>query len=536
MADDQGDAEGGLRERPHPTVVEHDAYDRAAWGRVRDESPTLRERLEAGQRIFPGFEALGQDVFCALFKYTLTLAPPAEATEGRTALARQVLGWVRSAKGLERLRAETVLDEPRAGLGTLWVLDRVYQMLTHPERFSQRRLLAEFELKQLEEQVEELEEQLSEAAELSETPLAERDPDAFQSTLDTLEGELSEARRDLKRMRGEQARSLSRLPADTQTRIRDLLDTLPERIEENERELSAFGQHLGLPDGATGGSAAAKMELGDELAQSPKLRLLSRMVGAFREFAQAQRRATFERRPAEVHAIDMGRDLARLLPAELSLRRHPLLRQEFMRRFAEAKLLQYAVEGQERAGRGPMIVCLDGSGSMRGEKELWAKAVALTLLEIARKQKRHFRAIVFSGGRHDLRVFDLLQMPSPGISEPPKVELRDVMEFADHFPGGGTHFEAPLDQALELLEAHPDLKRGDIVFITDGAASISSAWLTRFKAAQARLEFSVYAVLVDVGRRIGQAPQADAVARFADRVTSVSRLTSDAVKDIFIRI
>ncbi|MEL6178091.1 MAG: VWA domain-containing protein [Myxococcota bacterium] len=536
MRDDSSDPSGQPDDERYPTVVEYDAYDRAAWQRVLEESPALVERLEAGQRLFPGFRALGQDIFCALFKYTLTVAPEVESEQGRTALARTVLGWVRSARGLERLRAETVLDEARAAFGTLRVLDRVYRMLAHPERFSQRRLLAEFELGQLEERVEELEEQLEASEQLAESPLSERDPEAFGRMVEGLEQELGELRRRLRKMRDTQAQGLGRLPADTQTQLRDLIDHLPERIEDNDREMSAFGQHLGLPEGATRGSATAKLDLGDSLAQNAKLKLLARMVGAFREFAQAQRRSTFERRPAEVHAIDMGRELARLLPAELSLRRHPLLRREFMRRFAEAKLLHYAVEGLERAGRGPMVVCLDGSGSMQGEKELWAKAMALTLLEIARRQKRHFRAIVFSGGRHDLRVFDLLERPSPGQAEPPKVELRELMDFAEHFPGGGTDFEAPLNKALELLETQAQLKGGDIVFVTDGAASISPAWLKQFNAARTRLEFSVYAVLVDTGRRIGQELRTDTVARFADRVTSVSQLTAEAVKEIFIRV
>ena len=45
-----------------------------------------------------------------------------------------------------------------------------------------------------------------------------------------------------------------------------------------------------------------------------------------------------------------------------------------------------------------MVICVDGSGSMSGSKELWAKAVALTLMDIARREKRACLALVFSAG------------------------------------------------------------------------------------------------------------------------------------------
>ena len=63
---------------------------------------------------------------------------------------------------------------------------------------------------------------------------------------------------------------------------------------------------------------------------------------------------------------------------------HPILRKDFHRRFLDQELLQYSLRGVEEKGKGPMIVCLDGSSSMAGDKEIWSKAVTLTLLEIAR--------------------------------------------------------------------------------------------------------------------------------------------------------
>src|SRR5439155_502145 len=77
------------------------------------------------------------------------------------------------------------------------------------------------------------------------------------------------------------------------------------------------------------------------------------------------------------------------------------------RRLVEGRLLSYSLRGVDERGRGPMIVCLDGSGSMAGDKVIWSKAVALTLLEIARRQRRLFRFICFSSADTPLFTLDL---------------------------------------------------------------------------------------------------------------------------------
>ena len=101
----------------------------------------------------------------------------------------------------------------------------------------------------------------------------------------------------------------------------------------------------------------------------------------------------FERSSEELLEVEQGDALHRLLPHELLSLHHPVLRKDFYRRFLDQELIQYSLRGVEDKGKGPMIVCLDGSSSMSGDKEIWSKAVTLTLLEIARKQRRLFRSI-----------------------------------------------------------------------------------------------------------------------------------------------
>ena len=56
-------------------------------------------------------------------------------------------------------------------------------------------------------------------------------------------------------------------------------------------------------------------------------------------------------------------------------------------------------------------------------------------------------------------------------------------------------------------------------------------WKQRFLTEKKRLDFSLYAILIDVG---GSAMET--VADLADRVSRVSELSDEGVKDLFVRV
>ena len=85
--------------------------------------------------------------------------------------------------------------------------------------------------------------------------------------------------------------------------------------------------------------------------------------------------------------------------------------------------------------------------------------------------------------------------------------------MAEYFPGGGTDFQAPIDAAVELI-ADKKLKRGDIVVITDGECQVAPEWLAELRERKEELQFSIFAVLVDVG-----SSELSTLAQFSDRVS-----------------
>ena len=91
---------------------------------------------------------------------------------------------------------------------------------------------------------------------------------------------------------------------------------------------------------------------------------------------------------------------------------------------------------------GDIICCLDESGSTEGEAAAWGKAVAMTLLEIAAESHRSFALIHFAGG----------SSCQVDIFRPGEYTLEDKLSAAETFFGGGTNFERPIREVIQLMD------------------------------------------------------------------------------------
>jgi uncharacterized protein with von Willebrand factor type A (vWA) domain len=247
------------------------------------------------------------------------------------------------------------------------------------------------------------------------------------------------------------------------------------------------------------------------------------MVGRMKVSALALRKKVFERSSEEILEIERGDSIHHLLPNELIVLHHPGLRKDFYRRFLDQELLQYSLRGTDEKGKGPMVVCLDGSSSMAGDKEIWSKAVTLTLLEMARRQRRPFQSICFSSDESPLQILDM------NPKERYEVEMDKVMDLAEYFPGGGTDFQKPLDAALDCLKKSRS-RKGDIVFITDGECQVNGEWAEAFCKEKNKLGFSLFSILIDVGPN-----SLGTLKEFSDKITTIGQLTSEEAKEIFIK-
>ena len=171
----------------------------------------------------------------------------------------------------------------------------------------------------------------------------------------------------------------------------------------------------------------------------------------------------------EIKSIELGNDLMRIVPQELIYLDNDELELLFYKKYAEKTLLCYHLEGQdvenitktkqeereveEKEKKGPIIICVDTSGSMSGLPENIAKACALTLSSQAIKEDRQCHIINFS-----------TKIITFTIDE--NIGMEKLLEFLGMSFWGGTDVTPALDHALEQMQGD-EFNNSDLLLISD---------------------------------------------------------------------
>ncbi|NWK74589.1 VWA domain-containing protein [Acinetobacter sp. SwsAc6] len=177
--------------------------------------------------------------------------------------------------------------------------------------------------------------------------------------------------------------------------------------------------------------------------------------------------AVVEQASDEIAGIQLGRELSWALPNELALLADPDLQILFDLKYLESNISSFHLQGQQASRilhdakpkqkpvgkKGPMIVCLDTSGSMHGQPELISKAMCLYLSIQALREKRPMYLINFST---HLTAIQLKKGQA----------LDDVIEFLSQSFHGGTDIIPAMQHAVDMLE-QPTFRQADIVVISD---------------------------------------------------------------------
>jgi uncharacterized protein with von Willebrand factor type A (vWA) domain len=154
----------------------------------------------------------------------------------------------------------------------------------------------------------------------------------------------------------------------------------------------------------------------------------------------------------------------------------------------------------ETRQRGPIILCLDTSGSMRGAPENIAKAVVLATLRTAQQERRACKLIAF-GGPDELIERDL------GLDSAGFQALMDLM--GQNFDGG-TDIQTPIERAIERVH-EAAWRSADLLIVSDGEFGCVPHTLERLDAARAQHGLRVQGVLVGDRETMGLLEVCDAI-------------------------
>ncbi len=171
----------------------------------------------------------------------------------------------------------------------------------------------------------------------------------------------------------------------------------------------------------------------------------------------------------DIVGIHESDDISKMLPNETMFLAYPELEVVFYKHLVDKRLMNYRMQGKSRTLRrvkaqkpdsskaeiekGPFIVCVDASGSMRGFPEQCAKAMAYALMQIALAEDRDCYVMLFST---DHITYELTKQDG----------LREVSDFLSYTFHGGTDLEPALQESVDLMGSGK-YKNADLVVISD---------------------------------------------------------------------
>jgi uncharacterized protein with von Willebrand factor type A (vWA) domain len=226
------------------------------------------------------------------------------------------------------------------------------------------------------------------------------------------------------------------------------------------QSIPGFGQGFGEGEPRYESPEQA-LTIAEMWATNPILLAVSQLYGRMKREMEFDRAKRVVGGQDEIVDLKLGDELRRVLPTEFASLSDPELEDDFYARYLNAELRVYDTVGEEHAGRGPIILSCDESMSMKGERNVWSKAMAMCLLNMARREKRDFAYVGWASGTQVYSIIFKAKEP---------LDPEAIIEMASHFFDGGTTPILGLATADEIM-ATAEFRKADVVKISDGEAT-----------------------------------------------------------------
>ena len=509
-------------------ALEHYDVDIDIYNDIVDQSPVMQQTLEEGEELLPTFKYLHQDIFLSLYKYKARVLPEVDMHIS-TRMNRGIISNLINTPEYISLRQTCRMDQFNAALGTEIIgreaIDILREAIEKLKDLEQKkdamdRLMEEEEkIDELIEDIEDIDELIEDAKRAGNGSLAaqlEQERQAKEQSVATLKAMANKIAEDCDELIEDDG-----LASEVSTTMGSTLTETGKQVQEVSELCEAWG--LGAGENCQVAFQNKKDAI-ERIRRSSKLHKLTDLVGKFKESAIVEQKKKAKHGAVEIKGVTTGDKIQDTLPSDRMNLCNDITKGDFYRRMSEHGLLQYSKESNKQKNKGPIIVCVDTSGSMQGDEEIWSKALTVGILEVAQMQKRDFACIIYSS-----------HADKPIVIKKDEIAPQKIIDCAERFHNGGTSFEAPLNEALELIK-DSTFKNADIVFITDGDCYVSDNFSRKFKQIKEDKDFRTLGVLVNMG--CGHVSDSS-LKEFCDNITLVSDIAdlndgnSEVNKSIF---
>ena len=172
---------------------------------------------------------------------------------------------------------------------------------------------------------------------------------------------------------------------------------------------------------------------------------------------------------SDIAGITVGNDLNSLLPSEVALLAEPQTQDIFFRNYAEKRLQVFASASSSDADPvehqdGPVIICLDTSGSMSGRPSQIAAALTMAVAIIAQRRHRKVLIVRYADNHH---LFELKNL---------RRQRKDLLDFLTLFCDGGNDENEMFSWLFgTVLPKQGEFTSADVLCVSDfGWTSVNS--------------------------------------------------------------
>lgn len=459
-----------------PLVYKISEWDKYQWSEFLESNEENQTIIDVGVEKVPEFDTFSSEVFHRLYSQN---PQRIERTRPEAEWAVKAHNEISTSAEFEALQIEIKLQSQGnsfkkrllSGMGAMKFSEIISQSLPNsnvkekPQELRKKAKSLVNSIKKLQEK-----EQLNQKE---------------QNLLNALTSELTKVNKEGKKEVAKSQGFAEKVDETMSSNIKKASQSAQQNVQDLGETLNSFGWGSESGNPSFKGNLAEKLKVAKDLANNKKLIKIAKIAGRLKLLAAKKQRQKTKQVKREMTSVETGNDLNRVLPSELIKLIIPELQPLFFKDYTEKSLLQYSMGGKETLGKGPLVICLDSSGSMDGEREEWSKGVAIALLHLANSQKRDCRIVHF-----DNEVKRTDDFPRGEIDS---LKLKECMEY---FSGGGTGWEPPLNSAISLIESQEKYTKADIVFITDGQCDVEDDWLEIFLKKKQDLKINIFGVLI----------------------------------------
>lgn len=459
--------------------VVHSGVDHRRWKSwMRDDvmiDKWVESLLEGNEDRKPYFNSpqLLEDISYILFKYNPTYYDPA-GVKPDAWLNRQLLDFISSMGAFEQLRQHTQGEVDATCQGVSAIAEVVSDILEGIENAIE----ASNQAKQADENGEE-------------------------TDSDSVAGANEQAQEEIEQASHKMGKAMRDLARDLQNQ-------------------QSSAQNFGNESGQLGKTDPETRQKRRNFLKNQKMQELANRIGRMKRMITGHHTRTTDNHGYDPVGIETGDNLGQVLDDEWLLTMDDASIYDFLSRYTDSRLQQHQTREVIDSGLGDVVCCVDCSGSMGGaDKQTWAIAVAESVRQIATRQGRDVKILVFNTEIQFEYDFGYDQ------------NFEKVMEWLSTDSNGGTNLTTPLDKALQYISVD-EKSSADILMITDGEYQFDQSWIDTFNAKRQQFGIRNHVVHIDPGGQQRDPDdhvikQLDAI---ADNVTSLNDLTDQSGSEI----